>query len=261
MPLIVNKKRLSVAGLLIGSVAILMAAWPVFVSTSTSGKTVRTDGGQALKFDGVDDHLEFSPIALPEQFSLEAWVNAGPKSDQVIFGNNQGNAVLMLSGPNIRFGSAGLEYVEWPGAKLSRNEWHHLVVVRAGSMAELFIDGVSIGTRTLESKFDWAENSNNHLRFLGRNFAAAYFQGQLDEVRVYKRALSKSEITTHHNNGQGSSGTADSGLVAAWHFDEGRGTTAADYSGTGYVAMLRNGLAWTNGERALQVTTSSSSVY
>jgi hypothetical protein len=198
---------------------------------------------------------------LADQFSLEAWVNAGLKNDQTIFGNNQGNAILMLSSANIRFGSAGMEYVEWPGAKLTRNEWHHVVVVRSGAQAELFIDGVSADTRTLESKFDWAENSNNHLRYLGRNFGGAYFQGQLDEVRVYNRILSRAEITTHYNSGQGSSGTADNGLVAAWHFDEGRGTTAADYAGRNYVAVLRNGLAWTNGERALQVTTSSSSVY
>jgi hypothetical protein len=124
----------------------------------------------------------------------------------------------------------------------------------------LFIDGVSMDTRTLGSKFDWEANSNNHLRYLGRNFAGAYFQGQLDEVRVYNRLVDKTEITIRYNNGQGSHGTVEDGLVAAWHFDEGRGTTAADYSGRGHAAMMQNGISWTNGERALQVSTSSAAV-
>jgi len=50
----------------------------------------------------------------------------------------------------------------------------------------------------------------------------AYFNGIIDEVRIYNRALSPEEIRFHYSRG---------GPVAYWKFDEGQGTKVYDLSG------------------------------
>ncbi len=65
-----------------------------------------------------------------------------------------------------------------------------------------------------------------------------YYQGGMDQVLVYNRALSDSEVTTL---------AAGDELSAHWMFDEGAGGTAGDSSGNHVDGTLTNGLAWTSG--------------
>ncbi len=82
---------------------------------------------------------------------------------------------------------------------LPLNSWHHLaVVLGAGSpyTGTLYLDGVAVGTNpamTLHAS-DLGATTANHL---GRSQFVAdwYFAGQLDDFRVYARALGAAEIT------------------------------------------------------------------
>jgi len=74
-----------------------------------------------------------------------------------------------------------------------------------------------------------------------------YFQGAIDEVRIYNKALTTADIQTLYQQTATSSSTNVPGLVAYWNFDEGSGTIAADSSGNGNNGTLVNGPSWTNG--------------
>ena len=54
--------------------------------------------------------------------------------------------------------------------------------------------------------------------------------GQMDELRVYDRALTAKEIAGNSKNGGSSFGDAtEAGLTAGWHFNEGSGISCYDY--------------------------------
>jgi len=65
-----------------------------------------------------------------------------------------------------------------------------------------------------------------------------FYQGGMDDVLVYNRALSAAEVSTL---------AAGDCLSAHWTFDEGVGGTAGDSSGNNYNGTLTNGLAWQTG--------------
>jgi hypothetical protein len=69
-----------------------------------------------------------------------------------------------------------------------------------------------------------------------------YFNGRIDNVRIYNRALSATELGTDQTTPVG--GAAPPAPVAAYAFDEGSGMTAVDASGMGNTATL-NGATWT----------------
>jgi hypothetical protein len=98
----------------------------------------------------------------------------------------------------IRAADAGPEQVITTTAKLTLSVWHHLaVVLRAGApyTGEIFVDGVSAGTNaamTLHPQ-DLGVTTNN---FLGRSqfVADPYWSGMFDDFRVYRRALTATEV-------------------------------------------------------------------
>lgn len=67
------------------------------------------------------------------------------------------------------------------------------------------------------------------------------YKGKLDEVKVFRSAMSPTEIQQLYDSADGSQG-----LVAHWAADEGSGTTAADRSGFGNNAAV-SGAAWATG--------------
>lgn len=77
---------------------------------------------------------------------------------------------------------------------ITLNEWHHLAVIRKGSEAKIYINGVVTGTATLSE--DLATSSKN--LFIGHDHDGG-FKGSIDEVRIYNRALKENEINAMMN--------------------------------------------------------------
>lgn len=76
------------------------------------------------------------------------------------------------------------------------NRWYHVVGVKTPALAELFIDGVSVGTKVTPDA-STAGLSHN----IGRPHQdLRYFDGQIREVYVYDRALSFNEIAKRYAN-------------------------------------------------------------
>ncbi|MBI3744042.1 MAG: hypothetical protein HY261_07150 [Chloroflexi bacterium] len=77
------------------------------------------------------------------------------------------------------------------------------------------------------------------------------FVGVMDDVRIYSRALSSTEISTVYN----------SGLVGYWQMSEGTGTTTADASGNGNTGTLTNGPTWVTGRTGQGINFDGSNDY
>jgi hypothetical protein len=87
---------------------------------------------------------------------------------------------------------------------------------------------------------------------LARVDASDYFNGTLDEFRVYNRALSESEIQRIYKLTQPKMlAPSNNGLVGYWSFEEGTGTNVGDMSGQGNSCTLGAGMVqsdWINGK-------------
>ncbi len=126
-------------------------------------------------------------------------------------------------------------YVAAPSAPLA-NTWYHLVGVNdtaAGTLA-LYVDGQLIGSTSFTA--NWAATGNT---LIGHGFynggQVDYVNGCIDDVEFFSSALSAAQIAALDQ-------------PAAYPFDEGAGTTAADYSGHGNTLTLGAGASWGAGD-------------
>jgi uncharacterized membrane protein len=166
--------------------------------------------GNALSFDGTDDYLDVSisnPV-LPlgnRPHTIEAWVmpvrNDGSRG-VVYYGNIYGG---MYSGA-VRW-----LYSDWDGDKgvscgyyggevatyhfPPSNSWQYLVWTYDGITNKLYVNGNMRGTSTYTAN----TQSSTTLR-IGRaiNGAIQYFNGIIDEVKIYNGALSAEEILANY---------------------------------------------------------------
>ena len=71
--------------------------------------------------------------------------------------------------------------------------WHHVVGVREGTSFEIYLDGVLEASSTISASIDFGNDGN---LYFGKytETAGGYFNGTIDEARIYDRALSYGEI-------------------------------------------------------------------
>ena len=92
----------------------------------------------------------------------------------------------------------------WYGStSVQRNTWQHVAVVWDGSMVQTYLNGVPVGApRSLSGQFGERETGLGigcrGVRADGTNPSGSYFNGMLDEVAIYSRALSAAEIADYY---------------------------------------------------------------
>ena len=169
---------------------------------STSTSPVAGKIGQGLNFVAASTQRvalgTSSTIQPTANFSVSLWYKGlkGTTESFVSSGPNIGNYWDIENGGAV-FSTSGLS-ISTSYSLPSDNEWHHLVVVldRTPSPDELtvYIDGVSQGfaTDTLDNENVAGGGGMN----IGRGTWAGggYRQGPMDDVRIYNRVLSASEV-------------------------------------------------------------------
>jgi len=86
--------------------------------------------------------------------------------------------------------------------------WHHVVTTydRRGRMQYLYLDHERIGLRAIEDRPNFGANNfaiGHRHPHLEPNVPQKWFGGLLDEIGIWNRELSESEIVKLHNNGKG----------------------------------------------------------
>src|SRR3989344_5847651 len=192
-------------------------------SSPVSGKI-----GQGLKFDGGDDYVVKTGISLTSTSgSISGWFNiktiptasnayvmaggleASPNNDanQIYTGvyNNAGSVranVVILTG-------ATTIYNHYGNTVLSTDRWYHVAYTHVdGSAPLLYIDGVlqtlTLVGGTLDNSKWWDDLVTPDF-YIGARLTSgalsAFFNGTIDDVRIYNRALSATEIKQLYNLG------------------------------------------------------------
>ena len=116
------------------------------------------------------------------------------------------------------------------------NRWTHVAVTYDGSALRLYENGMQVSTRAVSGSI---RRTTDPLWIGGSHPYGEYFDGLIDEVRVYDRPLSPSEIRAEMSTPIGSAGiTPQAGLVGAYGFDADSRAVAADASGDGNAGAI-----------------------
>jgi hypothetical protein len=119
------------------------------------------------------------------------------------------------------------------------DRWSDVAVTYDGATLRLYVNGRQVSSRAATGII---QTPTNPLWIGGNRPYGEHFQGLIDEVRVYDRALSQNEI----RRDMATPVAAAPGLVAGYSFDAGSGTTAADSSGNDNTGEIR-GADWAPG--------------
>jgi gliding motility-associated-like protein len=188
--------------------------------------------GEALNFNsGNFDHVSVPYTAaldniITGNFSFEAWVKPNPGSDRNILSKGDGSGVpgtgeyVFQVNPGNTIGFFHTANIGWWNSvgTIPNGAWSHVAVTWDGTNLSFYINGV------LDSYYPSIPNTyttGNNPFYIGRqgwNCNCNYFNGSIDEVRVWTVARTACEIQTYRNC---EIPTTATGLLANYHFNQG----------------------------------------
>lgn len=214
----------------------------------------------SLSFDGTTSYLSTtsqSGIDITDSITVEAWIypmqwgtTSAQNSIVCKHGWSQGEKgyVLRAGGTGqLSFNFAGLDAVGTPVSwvdnisaanALTLNAWNHVAGTFDGTNSVIYINGVAQGTVPFTGTI---VSSAAYNLAIGRlcdpgQAASRYFKGYIDEVRIWHRALSASEIQSQMNDHVSPSAA---GLASYWRMNDGTGSNAIDLA-AGNNAVCNN---------------------
>ncbi len=160
--------------------------------------------GSALSFDGVDDYVDIGNAASlnpTTAVTLAAWIRTtgSPLSQFVIAKDSlpSGRTQYFLrvqNGTAVRMGvrTSIDNFANSAANALTPNTWYHIAGVYNGATMQVYVNGQPSGAAVAAT----GPMSNNgvNVRIGRRQDAALPFQGAIDDVEIYDRALTAAEI-------------------------------------------------------------------
>ena len=171
-------------------------------SFNNNPKWVTGQFGQAVSFDGVDDYLSAedsdSLDVVSEAITLLAWIKGDdwPASWNHIIRKTPENPRIYILGvhstalPFTFLKTDVQQYADIQGKEpLSTKEWIHLAMTYNSKEIAIYVNGEVAVTAPASGT---VEASDGELR-IGRGVPAGYFTGTIDEVGIFRIALSQDE--------------------------------------------------------------------
>lgn len=170
------------------------------------------DTDTAVAFDGKTGYVtvpDNANLDITGDITIEAWAKPASLSGATGTVLQKGNS-SSSGGPGWQYrvsvtsanrwkgilyvGSANYEIVDTVDA-LSVSRWDYLVLERSGSTLTFYVNGVSVGSLAISG----ATNVTTGALAFGRagSYAKYYFNGRVDEVAIYNKALSLTQIQNH----------------------------------------------------------------
>jgi LruC domain-containing protein len=213
----------------------------------------------ALTFDEVDeDYVAIgNPGIAAYPITMECWIKTGGSGDWA------DDMVLMSYCSSSEAGTQMGVYIESDGADQGKvavraykttageeqigttsvddNAWHHIAVVfDSASRRSLYIDGALEFTQTTATTLAPADLDQFTIGAWSDNSVlSAYFNGTIDEVRLWNVSRTTNEISTYRTRSVNPGAT---GFTGYWNIEEGSGTTTSNQTATSGIdgSLLSN---------------------
>lgn len=173
-----------------------------------------------LNFDGVNDAITVTGVNFPlgnTSRTIEAWIKTTQNNGGgaiMTYGNLTTNNrfALYQTGGKLNFVAENNDYNT--NATINDGNWHHIAATHDGTSLKVYLDGVQVGT----SQAKTFNTTGNQFSIGYRGVASEYFNGSIDEVRVWNVARTAEQINRSKNcELQGN----ETGLVAYYKFNQG----------------------------------------
>jgi hypothetical protein len=156
--------------------------------------------GYALSFNGVNQYMQVpGPLSSFASFTYSCWINCGAQSSSTILANGYiGFAFYSGNAHHVAFVTDGSYY---DGAAASNvvddGQWHLLAGTCDGANLTIYVDGAQAGTCKVAGI-----NAGGNL-YVGWDNGAyfGYFNGTVDDVRVYSGVLSSNQVSALYSAG------------------------------------------------------------
>ncbi len=178
------------------------------VGNSTSGWTIgKFDYG--LKFDGVNDYVTVanSTSLNPNYVTISAWIysrNPTNPGIQTIVARQgaQPYDFLISSGYfYMEMRTSSTAYNSWTTTYIvPANQWEYVTAVFDGIYEKLYVNGI-FHSQNLVSPAGTLVITNNVPLLIGGGWSSYYFNGTIDEVRIYNRSLTADEVKSDYELG------------------------------------------------------------
>lgn len=253
----------------------------------TSGKLNTAFNGEGSRWVSRADDADLDFNAT-DSFTISGWFRSDNASNPgateylvtksnattagyAMYINTSGQACIGIDDDT----SWGPDIASCSSADIYDTNWHHILGMRdvTADQTKLFVDGVLVDSdtdptsATLENSLTFyvadRDGSNNGNEFVG----------DVDELKIYRTALTDEQVKTEFLAGKssklGALSTNSSGVsndskdrsycipgdstscsapILEWKFDENTGTSANDTSGSGYTGSFGSAPAWTRGK-------------
>ena len=183
------------------------------VSNAPSGTGKISNG---IDLNGTNEYLHKASgfDTITGDFTISLWVEpdvyATKEEYLVNFGYNNSNSLLF-----VYYNVSGTYYIHTlivTGGSLTvyrtddvltGNEWNFLAIVRDGTVLYTYLNGALVHTHTNVSTVSFDSGVLDIGWATPRNKAGTYFNGIIDEVGIWDRALDSDEISDLYNSGDG----------------------------------------------------------
>ncbi len=216
---------------------------------STAGWGAGNVGSHALALTGTatgEATVSGPVVDTSKSFTASAWVNlkslSGYQTVLSISGTNVSGFYLGLRGDTGTLAFARLSSDATGGATVvasptapTTGTWYHIVGVDdvSGGTLTLYLDGHSVGSTPYTGQWQATGDTLIGHGLYGGN-QVDYVNGSIDDVQLFSSALTAQQVAALDE-------------PAAYSFDDGSGTTAADISGHGNTLTLGSGASWAPG--------------
>ena len=194
------------------------------ISTSGTnyGATTGVNGkiGSGWDFDGTNDYIDGTSVHFPNGRTVSVWTNVQLKNyGDIVGGINYGALTTYANGDLYGFNGNN-------SGVLTSNTWNHIVSTVDSSLAAVtYVNGAVVGTGTMGYHMGTAQ-----IYVIGATGGGSYpnsakynfIDGVVDEMVMYNRALTSSEVSTLYNGGAGKTPDhiSTSGLTHYYNFEQ-----------------------------------------
>ena len=232
-------------------------------STTTLGTASVQEGIKAVHFDG-SSVVDLGDLgALPTGGSISFWTKADVVEDYdnvlstsgdaagnegIRFEEHGDGSFIVYIGNADSTDSGGFGQHQFTNS-FTASTWHHIVLTWNTSTNTVtgYFDDELVFT---DSEYDFPADMNDVQ--VGSGWYDRFWTGSVDELLLFNTTLTQTDVDALWNGGAGyyettSGGVESSSLTHGYHFDEGTGSSTADFVGSNNGTFSSSGVTWTTG--------------
>ena len=171
-----------------------------------TGATYSSNNGGYFTFDGTDDYVDFGNTnnQTTNDFSISLWFKTSATTGCLIAKGGVSGQSKSGYKIDMNAGNIGIYHVDQENDVFSTSEsgynngnWHHIVNTndRDGN-ALVYFDGALKDTQAISSM---SSLNNSYNLFIGKQDNGAFFNGNINIVKIYNRGLTAAEVLQNYN--------------------------------------------------------------